>query len=821
MEKKRLKLMSVALIVCFVILASVFFVACGKKDEKKESAIAISNTISNGAVVSDVEKGKEGDTITLTVTSDAGYALKGGSLKANNGAVGIMGDGSPYTFVMPAEDVEIIAVFEKQSYAVNISSMQNGTVTATNSAVKGDTISLAVWANDGYKLKAGSLKVNNGAVAIAGDNSPYTFVMPISDVSVTAEFEKVSYAVNIAQMQNGRVVANNVSLKGDTVTLEIFAEQGYALKTGSLKVNGGAIEITEQNSVYTFTMPTADVSVTAEFEKISHVVNIAPMENGKIVANNVSLKGDTVTLEVFANEGYQLDERSLMVDNGNDSVAATESGYTFTMPAKDVTVTASFAKLYNINFYNLNNGKIISNVTKAIAGTEINLEAISNTGYTFTENSVIVNGESIEGTSFIMPEKDVNITAKFTATRHNIKVVINEEVEHSGTIDVISRTSVGDVVSVKVSATLGFGMVAGSLKINDGDVKVLGTYPNYSFVMPTKEAKIELAFAQETDANKFKFTLSDDSSYYTVAAKNATSLTGDIIVPLEYNNLPVSKLADGAFWTSTNITSITLSENIKEIPLNAFRGCVALTEVLLHNGIISIRERAFQDCRALKNIVFPAALESMDTSYLFSNCESLTEVSLPKCLGVINQDMFKNCKSLKRVYVNSQITLIAGSSFAGCENLEYLNIPSSVKFFGNCVFVGCEKLTIYIEKTKVSDYKNRRPVGWNSLWCKDKADEDDGTGQMIAFYSPINIVWNCTFSYDDTDCYVVMFNNENEDFIDKQRDESIDNPFSEPCREGYSISGWGAFDASNGWNVYASVEDIPVGSIAYPVWVKN
>lgn len=72
--------------------------------------ITISHSIENGTVEADKVGSDEGDTVTLTVTPDAGYAV--GSVSVNDGTVAVTKntDGT-YSFTMPDGDATVNAVF--------------------------------------------------------------------------------------------------------------------------------------------------------------------------------------------------------------------------------------------------------------------------------------------------------------------------------------------------------------------------------------------------------------------------------------------------------------------------------------------------------------------------------------------------------------------------------------------------------------------------------------------------------------------------------------------------------------------------------------
>ena len=73
-------------------------------------------------------------------------------------------------------------------------------------------------------------------------------------------------------------------------------------------------------------------------------INITDSEGGKVTASpSAAAEGMTVTLTATPDEGYELE--SLTVKDGADAEVTVGEDNTFTMPATDVTVTATFKKL--------------------------------------------------------------------------------------------------------------------------------------------------------------------------------------------------------------------------------------------------------------------------------------------------------------------------------------------------------------------------------------------------------------------------------------------------------------------------------------------
>ena len=192
------------------------------------------------------------------------------------------------------------------------------------------------------------------AAALAADSAPE------SDQS-TPE----TYTVTVADAQHGKVTATPASGKAGTkVTLTVTPDTGYALDALTVKqADDTAVEVTNN----TFTMPAADVTVTATFKAVTYTVTVADAQHGKVTASPASGKAGTkVTLTVTPDTGYALDTLTVKQSDGKAVTVAKDN--TFTMPAADVTVTATFGRLrLNKSAVSVQVGKSTS-VTATVSG---------------------------------------------------------------------------------------------------------------------------------------------------------------------------------------------------------------------------------------------------------------------------------------------------------------------------------------------------------------------------------------------------------------------------------------------------------------------
>ena len=270
----------------------------------------------NGTVSASATSAAAGTTIELTATPAEGYTLDYFTLDGER----INGN----TFSMPARNVEVSAVFTANAYSITVVQPTGGTVSASaTSAAAGTTIELTATPAEGYTLDYFTLDGER----INGN----TFSMPARNVEVSAVFTANAYSITVVQPTGGTVSASATSATaGTTVKLTANPAEGYTLDYFTLdgeRINGD-----------TFSMPARNVEVSAVFTANAYSITVVQPANGTVSASKLSaFFGEAVELTAVPDEGYEL---SHYVVNG-----AANNGGTFTMPARDVIVTAVFTKV--------------------------------------------------------------------------------------------------------------------------------------------------------------------------------------------------------------------------------------------------------------------------------------------------------------------------------------------------------------------------------------------------------------------------------------------------------------------------------------------
>lgn len=155
----------------------------------------------NGSVTVSAATVHEGDTVTITITPNAGY--QGGvpvvkDADGNTLTITDAGNGK-YTFVMPAKNVVVTAAeFTPMSYTItNPSKPSNGTVSlSAATAHKGDTVTITVTPDVNFTANPPVVTGAGGNVAVTKvSDTTYTFVMPEGNVTVTASFSVINFTL--------------------------------------------------------------------------------------------------------------------------------------------------------------------------------------------------------------------------------------------------------------------------------------------------------------------------------------------------------------------------------------------------------------------------------------------------------------------------------------------------------------------------------------------------------------------------------------------------------------------------------------------------
>lgn len=202
----------------------------------------------------------------------------------------------------------------------------NGTLTANKStAAAGTTITLTPSPNVGYELAS---LTNNRSVTISNNK----FTMPANNITVTATFQKKSYAISKTITPTG---GGSISTKisgtevttgkmGDTVAITATPASGYSFK--SWIASTGVTPASMTSTSTTFTMPANTATIGAAFNKIS---------TGNLSSKSLT-GGGSVTLTISADKSTYSHKYTLSFGTGmatsETTVAAGTTSVSISVP---------------------------------------------------------------------------------------------------------------------------------------------------------------------------------------------------------------------------------------------------------------------------------------------------------------------------------------------------------------------------------------------------------------------------------------------------------------------------------------------------------
>ena len=230
------------------------------------------------------------------------------------------------------------------------------------------------------------------------------------------------------------------------------------------------------------------------------------------------------------------------------------------------------------------------------------------------------------------------------------------------------------------------------------------------------EVDLDTLFVGNTD-----ITYTIENGEATVTKVPNKTIVTEIVIPDEYEGVPVTKIADFSATNLEYVTEITIGKNVREISDWAFGNSKKVTKIEVDDnnpylcdvegvvytkdmkvllfyppqkgvvtdkdengnevkyasyeipeGVESIRSKAFYKCSDLKEIKLPATIKTIEEKAFFL-CDP-KEIILPDGLETIGKDAFGFCSSLKEVTVPASVTRIDDYAFYSCTSLLEVNM---------------------------------------------------------------------------------------------------------------------------------------------------
>lgn len=403
----------------------------------------------------------------------------------------------------------------------------------------------------------------------ATESTPHTVTLPDAVKGVTLTLGTTS----------------NTYIKDDTVTLTVEKE-GTDIVTVTAKNGNTDVALTEvqeaaqdeaaaqattekAKTVYTFTMPDGDVTISVTKAAKTYAVKVADANKDtlKITSPEADLdkvaEGTSVTVVATPKDGYTLTADGVVVTYGdNQTLKATPdtekaNTYTFAMPAGDATVSAAFeeVKKYNVTVAGtVENGTVGVEPKTAAAKDVVTVTVTPNTNFKYTDGSLkatytdggtkkeINDFKAVDGKentyTFEMPAADVTVSAAFEAVEVETYSVTTNSTEYGKvTADKPTGVKAGETVTLTVEPVDNDSMLTqlaeNGLVIKDSkdtviSYKAVEKGKTYTFEMPADNVTVTPQFTiveygittnvEPTEGGTIKVTVKDSTESIVRAA---------------------------------------------------------------------------------------------------------------------------------------------------------------------------------------------------------------------------------------------------------------------------------------------------------------
>lgn len=207
----------------------------------------------------------------------------------------------------------------------------------------------------------------------------------------------------------------------------------------------------------------------------------------------------------------------------------------------------------------------------------------------------------------------------------------------------------------------------------------------------------------------------EDGEAIVTAVPNKSIVTS-IVIPDEFEGVPVTEIADFAAVNLEYATEIIIGKNVKNISDWAFGNSKKITRFEVDDsneyicdvdGVIytkdmktllfypvsgGVKTEKDADGNEVRTIsyVIPEGVETI-RSKAFYKCQDLREIRFPSTLKSIEEKAFFRC-NLKSITLPDGLEFIGKDAFAFCSEVSSLTVPASVKQIDEYAFFTCTSM---------------------------------------------------------------------------------------------------------------------------------
>ena len=214
-----------------------------------------------------------------------------------------------------------------------------------------------------------------------------------------------------------------------------------------------------------------------------------------------------------------------------------------------------------------------------------------------------------------------------------------------------------------------------------------------------------------------------------IGVPNKVTIT-EIVIPDEFEGVPVTKIADFSIVNLEYVNKISIGTNVREIGTWALENNQYVTEITVSkenenfcdvDGVLFTKDMKtllfYPLAKDLQNTkdangndiqvsqyTIPDGVETISTK-AFYKCGKITKVVIPDSVKRIEEKAFFRCGSITELTLSQKVEFIGKDAFGYCSGISEINIPDTIKQIDVYAFYNCTSLLTINVDAKESDIK--------------------------------------------------------------------------------------------------------------------
>ncbi len=431
----------------------------------------------NAGVVTGEGQYAAGQTISIHASPNQGFSFL--NWTQNGTIISLQAD---FVFVMPGNPTTLVSNFVQTSFVLELISNPEGAGILSGGGFYEPLTAVVVSAsvNDGFAFVNWT---NNGNIVSILPS--FNFIMPASNVLLTANFVHIGYELSLIESPAGAGVlsGDGYYIEGQIATVSADDASGFDFINWT--ENGTIIST---SATFNYTMPGHSSTLMANFFQTGHILSMEtyPSDAGAISGSGIYDEGEIVQVTANANPAYQFATWTL---NGN--IISYYPNFEYVMPAYDVNLIAQF----NYTGYELTLIEVPEGAGQSTgsgfydAEEQISVNTASNPGYFFInwmhDGDIISNQPNF---TYTMPASNTMLIANFVPIEFDL--TLTAAPENGGTMEGAGFYYVGDLVIIIAYPSIGYVFDYWTL---NGDI--FAETASFSFEMPLNDLALVANFS--------------------------------------------------------------------------------------------------------------------------------------------------------------------------------------------------------------------------------------------------------------------------------------------------------------------------------------